>query len=106
MIFNKADKTLTKTIQYKDINLQIVDEYIYLGVKIHQSGSFLPAIKDLSMKAQRAYFSLQSALKHMNVTPRLQIKLFDLLIKPIMLYACEVWGGFGVRLNTRSNQLV
>ena len=25
------------------------------------------------------------------------IKLFDVLIKPILLYASEVWGGFGIR---------
>ena len=52
------------------------------------------------MKAKRAYFALTSTLKHMNLTPRLHIKLFDALVKPIMLYACEVWGGFGIK---RSN---
>ena len=31
---------------------------------------------------------------------KLFIKLFDLLVKPILLYCSEVWGGFAVKTST------
>jgi hypothetical protein len=94
VIFNS--KLCDSNIEYLHEKLEVVSEYSYLGLKIHKSGSFTAAIKDLQMKAQRAYCKLKYTFK-CNNSPQLFTKLFDVLVKPILLYAAEVWGGFGHR---------
>ena len=58
------------------------------------TGSFYKATDALYNKSLRALFSLYSALSiHTDQTnSKLYLKLFDALIKPILLYGCEVWG--------------
>jgi hypothetical protein len=102
MLFNtrKASR-----FTFANEDLDIVDTYIYLGIKIHKCGTFTAAINDLNTKASKSFYSLRSALKAQNIKPRLLIKLYDTMVKPISLYASEVWGGFGIKKN-KSNDLV
>ena len=58
VIFNKRQMDIN--VDYMGIRLSVVTEYTYLGLKNHKSGSFMPAIKELQRKAQRAYFHYQS----------------------------------------------
>ena len=97
MVFNKSFSPL---FSFNGETLDIVEEYTYLGLLIHKSGSFKKAIKELSLKSKRAFFCLKSMLKESSVPPKLFIKLFDLLVKPILLYCSEVWGGFAVKTST------
>ncbi len=75
--------------------LENVNTYNYLGLKISSSGSFIAGVKELAQKAFRAYIEMKSSFMGMDINPRLYIKLFDSLVKPIALYGCEVWGSFG-----------
>jgi hypothetical protein len=52
----------------------------------------------LTTKAKNALFALNSSLRKVQYNPKLALKLFDTLIKPIALYGCEVWGAFGSRV--------
>ena len=54
----------------------------------------MPAIKELQRKAQRAYFHTKAILKG-DANPKLCLQLFDAMVKPILLYGSDVWGGFG-----------
>ena len=38
-----------------------------------------------------------SCLRNQNYEPNVLVILFDTLIKPIILYGSEVWGGFGIK---------
>ena len=93
MIFNKRPKNID--FKFNGQPLETVQCYNYLGLKISNSGSFTAAIKELSSKASRAYQSLRNALFGLAIPPKSYMKLFDILIKPIALYGCEVWGAFG-----------
>ena len=92
VIFNKRQMDIN--VDYMGIRLSVVSEYTYLGLKIHKSGSFMPAIKELQRKAQRAYFHTKAILKG-DANPKLCLQLFDAMVKPILLYGSDVWGGFG-----------
>ena len=83
MIFNKAKYNIE--VKYQGNNLDIVTEYTYLGLLIHKSGSFSRAIHELAKKAQKAYFNIQSMLRRLKTTPKVFIKLFDTLVRPILL---------------------
>ena len=96
MIFNKRVKN-EDIFKYGTETLEITSTYTYLGVKISRSGSFRPAIDQLCLAAKRGLFKIRSNLNNYRFKPKVMIKLFDVLIKPILLYASEVWGGFGIR---------
>ena len=51
VIFNKRQMDIN--VDYMGIRLSVVSEYTYLGLKIHKSGSFMPAIKELQRKAHK-----------------------------------------------------
>ena len=83
--------------------LEIVDNYVYLGVNITHDGKLNSAEDYMTQKAQRALFKLKSLLYSTKVKPKLCLKLFDQLIKPICLYGSELWrmnaikGNFNLR---------
>ena len=60
---------------------------------LHIPGS-LPR-KDLHKRALRAYYHMKSAITPHSVSHKIFMKVFDSLVKPILLYSMEIWGGFG-----------
>lgn len=78
--------------KFNNMTLEIVDEFLYLGVVFKHNGNFNLCQKRLCDQAQKAMFSiLQYARKYMLETD-LKIQLFDKMIKPILMYNCELWG--------------
>ena len=70
-------------------------EYKYLGIPVHKKNcSFNTALKYLRTKATRALFALRSKVNICHLPIRTALKLFDALIKPVLLYASEVWEPF------------
>ena len=95
LIFN-CNKYADVTVRINGKKLELVKSYNYLGLLFTNSGSFSSAIKELSIKARRAYFAISTVFnENYNMSPRLMMKLFDTLIKPIATYASEIWGAFG-----------
>lgn len=93
IIFNPRGNLIKQQkFLYDNTEIDIVPEYVYLGLKLHCSGNLTTAIKDLVMKGKKALFkmrsyypiSLQSKLKT-------SMKLFDSLILPVITYCCEIW---------------
>ena len=103
MIFNK--NTTKEVFKYMGNILENTKEYIYLGLSFSKSGSFTNSIKLLNLKAQRAYFALKNMLRDTKISPKLYTRLFDSLIRPILLYASEIWGGFGIKKGNKHNSV-
>ena len=78
-----------------NITIKTCNEYTYLGTTFTQSNSFKVARKQLQKKASKAMFTF---LRHINTCegakPRTVIKLFNSLVKPILIYNSEVRGAF------------
>ena len=78
---------------YKNVTLETVDHFKYLGFVFGSAGKFAKGIQALADQAQRAIFSLNSVIyKYPEIMPETRIKLFKTLISPILSYACEIWG--------------
>ena len=68
-----------------------VDEYCYLGITLHKSGSLKPAVRALTTKATRAFFGLKRTIMRSSVSFTSMRTLFDSLIKPVLLYGSPIW---------------
>ena len=103
----KADNEKTKCIKCLKVSklynisfnigntaLENVKEFTYLGITIIGAGSFQPAMRDLSDKASRAIFSLNSRYKLNKLPLNIAFKLFDTMIMPILFCGSEVWRAY------------
>ena len=93
MLFNKQGSLIKKhKFTFKQKNIENVREYKYLGFTFSCSNSSNTGISNLINQAKKAWFSIQyymSKSKHRNID--IYLKLFDSLVKPILLYSCEAW---------------
>jgi hypothetical protein len=75
--------------------LENVKEYKYLGITINKKNcTFTPAIKALRIKATRALYAIKAKVNINRLPIKMALKLFDSLVKPILLYASETWEPF------------
>ena len=70
--------------------IDIVKKYCYLGIWIHECGSFNYATNELRKKSLRALFGLKRVVAKSFLSFSALVILFDSLIKPILLYGCQV----------------
>ena len=104
MVFNKGGKTLKKhRFQYNQDLLEVTASYQYLGIVFSSCGSFTKAVEHLTNQAFKAMFKLKQKLNMQNVPTAL--KLFDVLILPIIRYCSEVWSPFFTKAINERNFL-
>ena len=70
-----------------------------MGITFNGSTSSQPALKELNNKANSALFSLNSKYKLSKLPLDIALKLFDVMISPILLYGSEVWGAYEYNSN-------
>ena len=93
LTFSKTGKPEMENHNIDGTNIEKVTEYKYLGFVFTSNGSMTTGINRLAKQGQKAWFCIQRYLlscKHTNIHTWLE--LFDILVKPIILYACEAWG--------------
>ena len=78
---------------YDNHTLNTVDKQSYLGLVLTPSGRFSYARETLCKKARKTLGYIRSLISNSTKIPILLLcKLFDSLVKPVLLYGCEVWG--------------
>ena len=68
--------------------------YKYLGVNFSNTAKFSVAEKRLSLKANRAPFSIKQSIFDKDLKPSAILHIFDSLVKSIALYGIEIWSAF------------
>ena len=91
MTFSKSNHAEKQQFFIGNKILENTKEYKYLGITINKKDSFSPALTDLSCKARRAIYFMNSKINIRFLSIKSLIKLFDSLICPILLYGSEVW---------------
>lgn len=92
VVFSKKKVRHNQNFKLYGENIEIVDAYSYLGILFNFNGSFCKARKKLVEQAQKALFALYRKIKNICIPIDLQLKLFDSLVSPVLMYASEVWG--------------
>ena len=105
LVFNSRGLKLTNNNFYVGgCPLEIADSYQYLGIKLKPSGTFQFAVGDLFDKANKAWFAISNVLyQHKKLAVKKALQLFDSLIRPIFLYAAELWFPFIVTKKSFDN---
>jgi len=94
MVFRRGGK-LPKKLRFtwEDDNVEIVSEYVYLGVKFSSSGKFGRAKEVFFKKANTALQNLQCLIRKSRTKDvRVAHKLFVALVTSVLLYGAPVWG--------------
>ena len=92
VIFSKGRPPRNLRFVYNGNELEIVDEFSYLGILYSRTGSFTKAKKSQAEKATRAVYDIIKKGRLHNLNIETHLELFDKIVKPILLYGCEVWG--------------
>ena len=79
MVFASSKTRLNNlpTFKFGNIDLEQVDDYIYLGICFNWNGSFVKAKKLLHDKASTAMYSLIQKGMRLNLPTDIMLKLFD-----------------------------
>ena len=91
LIFSSGRHARNLHFLFKGKEVDIVSEYKYLGIYLSRSGYFLNCKKHIAEQASIAMFALLRKIRVLNLPIEMQIDLFNKLIKPILLYGCEIW---------------
>jgi exonuclease III len=92
VIFEKGKSGHVYKWCYGDIQLEIVNTFVYLGVLLSNNGRWNCTqlrLHDLGSKALHSVFNI---FEHVILPVEQQCYLFDTLVKPILNYGSEVWG--------------
>ena len=98
MIFNRSfNSSRSLTFTLSGVKLDICNEYVYLGIVFVPSGSFKAAEKRLASRGNKSFASWRSMLSQnigQSHDVRINLKLFDAVTKPVLLYNSEIWMSF------------
>ena len=89
----KSGKIIRNNFSYGQESLEDVKEYVYLGFLVQCNGKVDKGLKNLSERAWKAFYRIRSPLGSSLYSNKCVFnKLYDSIIKPILLYGCDFWG--------------
>ncbi len=92
IVFSRGKIRKIPSFRYGADIIEVVSDYIYLGVTMHYNNKFATAIKKQVDQARKAQFSMLVKARKLVLPIDIQCNLFDKLVTPILTYGCEVWG--------------
>jgi hypothetical protein len=93
VVFKKGGRNQRdEEFRYNGQQIEIVNNFNYLGFVLTNGGSFYKGTKTLADKALRSMGALLSMIKGKELTVKTVLSLFDSFVSSILSYSCEVWG--------------
>ena len=93
MLVTKKRRHDQPVMVYKNKHLQSVENCTYLGVNFSRNNSFTKGLKERSPQIYQSQSVLDlHTLRHPSPSACHIFELFDCLLKPKLLYGCEIWG--------------
>ena len=90
--FSRGKVTKHPTFKLGENVIEVVGEYVYLGVIFNYNGLFTKAINKQITQAKKAMFALLEKAKILKLPIDITYELFERMVLPILLYGSEVWG--------------
>jgi hypothetical protein len=78
---------------YAGQRLSIQRTYTYLGITLHKTKGIRPAVDALATSGTKAMHALLGRFRKERITQYdMKCRMFDIMVEPVMSYACHVWG--------------
>ena len=84
VIFSRGKVRRIPEFVYAGDPLEVVDDFVYLGVKFNYNGSFKKAISKQVTQARKALYSMLVKAKKLQLSVDTQCHLFDHLVLPVL----------------------
>ena len=93
-MFNKRGANIPNIqVRYLGVLIKVVDAVKYLGLIFSGIQTNSPNIEILALAEERARLAVQNRMNNITgLSPELQIKLGNLLIRPVASFGCQIWG--------------
>ena len=72
--------------------IEVVEQYVYLGILFNYNGSFKKAIDKQITQARKAMFAVIEKAKVLHLPVDIVCELFYVCVVPVLLYGSEIWG--------------
>ena len=92
IIFQKRKTRNSPKFYLDGSDIELVDNFRYLGVIFNYNGSFNMCRKTLVSHASKAMFFVLKKVRQYSLDIDLAIQLFDSMVTSILTFNCEVWG--------------
>lgn len=92
VVFSRGKIRNLPSFYYAGEPIEVLPDYMYLGIVFNYNGRFNKAIINLTERANKAMFALLTKIKTFSLPVDMSIELFDHLVLPILTYGSEVWG--------------
>ena len=91
IIFSRGKVKRYPDFAFSTEKLDVVDEYVYLGVKFNYNGNYNKMIAKQITQARKALYCMLTKVRKLQLPIDIQCQLFDHLVLPILIYGSEVW---------------
>ena len=71
--------------------VETVSDFIFLGSKITADGDCSHEIKKRLLRGRKVMTNLDSIFKSRNITLPTKVRLFKVMVYPVVMYGCESW---------------
>jgi len=96
----------TKPVIIKDADVEIVDDFKYLGVTISHNMNFRQHIETMCKKINQRMYILRK-LRSFEVSKKTMLQIYNSLIKSVITFGITVWyGGCGVKEKAKVGKLI
>ena len=92
VVFSKRRYEANHKLKVIGEESQFSDNYCYLGVLFHYNGNITNAKNRLIVQSQKALYSVYYKIRNIKIPIDLQLKIFDALVAPVLLYGSEALG--------------
>ena len=92
VIFSRGKVRRYPDFLFGSDKLDVVDEYVYQGVKFNYNGKYKKMIQKQITHARKALYCMLAKARKLQLPIDIQCQLFDNLVLPVLLYGSEVWG--------------
>jgi len=92
MIMSRIQNTgRSHSMEIDNSFIERVEEFKYLGTTLANQNSIQEEIKSRLKLGNACYYSVQNLLSSSLLSKNLKIKVYRIIILPVVLYGCETW---------------
>ena len=92
MIFSRGKVKNVPHFVIGNTALNVVNDFMYLGLKLNYNNRMKVAQRDLYDRTSRAMFALLRRCSRLKLPLDICLDLFDKTVLPVLTYGCEIWG--------------